>query len=663
MKFALSSVKITNFRQYKGTQTLDFKNDKIKNVAIILGKNGAGKSNILNAITWCLYGIEIHKKDDIHDSEGMPIINTTALTSLKNNQSTYAEVIVQLDTSIGSWTIKRRIDGGKDALGDPSVNELSTLTVVHPVGRQDKIDTGEDTQILINNVLPEALKSFFFIDGEQLREFFKISTPDKIAEAIDIVSQLELVYKSEEHLEKYENALRRNVKSTTPQLQNVQRNIELTQQSMEKIRKIIEEFEKNQKKDHKELIIVKEYLKNHSSSVVSKLEEERQTIEIDIKKLKDTISKKETQRNGYLVEIAPFIYLKKEIDQTYKIIEDKVEKGELPPRIKETFIRELLEKGRCICGNELAGEARKTLEEYSKKVSLSEVSEISIIGKTTISEIQSSIQEFPEKVDEMNDEIKDLVEQLEGKERRLEHISDEIKGFNLSEIRRYEDRREELDKLIAKNEQLFLMNKGELEACENTLTDLKSDEEKELSKDKKNTILKNKLTLVHSALNVLKNTEKIIKTKIRKQVEKSINQNFKTLIRKKDAFKSISIDENYEVRVQHKDGYNAINDLSAGEYLILGLSFMSSLMTISGFQAPVIIDTPLGKIDDEHREYITTELPKFLSGTQLILLVTPTEYDENVKKNLRQFLLNENFYQIFENISQTESTVGRSNAS
>ena len=59
---------------------------------------------------------------------------------------------------------------------------------------------------------------------------------------------------------------------------------------------------------------------------------------------------------------------------------------------------------------------------------------------------------------------------------------------------------------------------------------------------------------------------------------------------------------------------------------------MSALMTISGFHAPVIIDTPLGKIDDEHREQITTELPKFLQGTQLILLVTPTEYDDTVRK-------------------------------
>ena len=173
MKYAFSSISICNYRQYNGTQVLDFKFDKTKNVSLILGKNGAGKSNLLNAITWCLYGIEIHKTKDKYDSKGMPVINTSALKNLKNDQTITAEVIIHLITDTGSWTIKRTLDGGKSALGDFYFDDSSKLTVIHPVNGQDKIEKGDDTQILINNLLPEALKNFFFIDGEQLREFFK----------------------------------------------------------------------------------------------------------------------------------------------------------------------------------------------------------------------------------------------------------------------------------------------------------------------------------------------------------------------------------------------------------------------------------------------------------------------------------------------------------
>ena len=66
MQFKISSIEITNFRQYEGTQEVNLKFDKTKNVSIIIGNNGAGKSNFLNAITWCLF-IEIHENKNVED--------------------------------------------------------------------------------------------------------------------------------------------------------------------------------------------------------------------------------------------------------------------------------------------------------------------------------------------------------------------------------------------------------------------------------------------------------------------------------------------------------------------------------------------------------------------------------------------------------------------
>jgi len=145
LRFAISSIILTNYRQFQGTQTLNFSFDKKKNVVVVLGKNGAGKSNILNALTWCFYGIEVHKDELAQETGGMPIINVTELEALKPNQSTYAEVLVNIETDIGPWTIKRRIEGGRTALGKMYLDPPK-LTVIYPVGGQDKIVEGEETQ-------------------------------------------------------------------------------------------------------------------------------------------------------------------------------------------------------------------------------------------------------------------------------------------------------------------------------------------------------------------------------------------------------------------------------------------------------------------------------------------------------------------------------------
>ena len=657
MRFSISSITLTNYRQFQGEQTLNFSFDKNKNVIVVLGKNGAGKSNILNALTWCFYGIEVHKDEVTQDNSGMPIINVTELETLKPNQSTYAEVLVNIETDIGPWTVKRRIEGGKTALGkmyfDPP-----RLTVIHPVGGQDKIAEGEETQRLINNLLPEALRNFFFIDGEQLREFFKYSSPKEVATAIDNVSQLDLVFKAAGNLTKYERELRKNVKATTPQLEAVQQQIEILQRNIEEKESLIQKTKADIEKDSLELVQVEEYLRKHNDASVAALQHERDTLDADVKILKQNLQDEEINRNSYLVDIAPFIFLKSEVETAYQLIQHRVDKGELPPRIKETFVRELIERGRCICGNELIGDAKRELEAYSTQLALSELSEVSISGKTTIETILADIDNFPCRIDKYSEKIDQFKDHFDQKMRRLEYISEEMKVHNIDEIRRYEERRRQLTSALSRKEQLLMMYRREIEVLNTALTGKLEQEKKELSKDKKNTQLRTKLQLVEDALATLADTEYIVKAKIRSQVEKSTKENFLTLIRKKTAFTDVQIDENFNVKIIHSHGYNAINDLSAGEYMILGLSFMSALMTISGFHAPVIIDTPLGKIDDEHREYITTELPKFLSGTQLALLVTPTEYDNNVRHNLQEHLLPDNFFEIAENETKTISEVG-----
>ncbi|MBT8508697.1 hypothetical protein AZH53_09800 [Methanomicrobiaceae archaeon CYW5] len=655
MKSFIQSIELNNYRQYYGTQKIDFTYQQDKNVCLVHGRNGAGKSNFLNAITWCLYGIEAHKQNDKATPDSMPLINTRALEELRPGQTVAAEVTILLSADGRPWSITRSREIGKSALGFMEKSYTDKIRVIYEENGQNKVIDTPDAQVLINNILPEALRSFFFIDGEQLREFFKVSSPRKIAAAIDQVSQLDILYRVAASLDLSEKKLRKSARSNNPKVQELEKRLELIENNITKSQTGIIDFE--QKKDdlEGEKILVDDYLQNYSHKNISRLAQERDLVKKDISALDNDIAVDVADRNAFLVDKAPFIYLKDTIEASYDIIQSKVERGVLPPPIRENLIGELLEKGECICGTQLNEETRQNLTEYAKSLQYSEYAEKGVEGKYALTTILNDIKKFPEMIDEKNAKIDKLMERREEKIRREIQIGEEIEGYNIDEIKLKEQRLKELNSSISHYGLKVLGLQEELKRLFEMKEKLKEEWESETRKEKEFEKIKIKLKFVQDAKKILSNTESIIKGKIRTQVETNTKKNFMTLIRKKNAFSDIDIDDSYQVRISHVNGYNAINDLSAGEYMILGLSFMSSLMTISGFQAPVIIDTPLGKIDDEHRDYITNELPKFLRGTQLMLLVTPTEYDQHVEHNLNAFLLPSNNYKIVEDGENTQS--------
>ena len=65
-------IETENYRQYGGINTIGITEDQ-KGFSVIIGENGAGKSNILNAINWCFYKKEPHqKKNQSHNDPDPP---------------------------------------------------------------------------------------------------------------------------------------------------------------------------------------------------------------------------------------------------------------------------------------------------------------------------------------------------------------------------------------------------------------------------------------------------------------------------------------------------------------------------------------------------------------------------------------------------------------
>ena len=120
------------------------------------------------------------------------------------------------------------------------------------------------------------------------------------------------------------------------------------------------------------------------------------------------------------------------------------------------------------------------------------------------------------------------------------------------------------------------------------------------------------------------------------ELQQTVADCFNHLVRKEDVLHSISIDPStFKVTLHDRRG-NAIpkEELSSGEKQIYAISILWGLAKTSGRPLPVIVDTPLGRLDSDHRRnLIQNYFPN--AGHQVILLSTDTEVDENLYAELQ----------------------------
>lgn len=114
---------------------------------------------------------------------------------------------------------------------------------------------------------------------------------------------------------------------------------------------------------------------------------------------------------------------------------------------------------------------------------------------------------------------------------------------------------------------------------------------------------------------------------------------YKLLSSKSGLIKDLQIDDKtYEITIRDRNGQEMKKSgLSAGEKEIFAVSLLWGLAQTSQLNLPIIIDTPLSRLDSAHRDNIVNKyFPN--AAEQVIILSTDTEIDNNYFKTLETYL-------------------------
>ena len=156
----LQSLRLKNFRQYKGEQIIHFSTDPQKNVTVILGKNTFGKTTLLQAFNWCFYQkVQLDNPDQL--------LNYDVAENLPNGGA--AEVLVEISLIHNSvkytiTTMQEYTRTGATVKGQkPNVK----LCYEKEDGQTEPVKP-ERIRGAIQSILPEDLSEFFFFDTERV---------------------------------------------------------------------------------------------------------------------------------------------------------------------------------------------------------------------------------------------------------------------------------------------------------------------------------------------------------------------------------------------------------------------------------------------------------------------------------------------------------------
>ena len=198
----INRLEMYNFRQYIGHQFVDFSTDPEKNVTVLIGINTSGKTTIVRAFEWCLYGKNGFEDPVLLNSEVRVNMNVGDV------QDTWVSVNFTHDNR--EYTLRRLFkyvcserkvasDGTIEVSLNKKPEEKLTLEYLQSDGQtKTPIDRSNITESM-DRVLPRDLSDYFFFGGERISS---IANRTDLSKAVRGLMRLDVLENARDHLGK-----------------------------------------------------------------------------------------------------------------------------------------------------------------------------------------------------------------------------------------------------------------------------------------------------------------------------------------------------------------------------------------------------------------------------------------------------------------------------
>lgn len=625
-----------NFRQFKGLTKIDFSCDSQKNVSIILGDNTYGKTTLLQAFNWCFYG----KTAFNESSNNTPLLNLELINVMDEGSYQNVEVEIVLLHDNTEYKITRSqqycIKGGE--LISPSTTKVK-LSYKQPDGQTEVVPSMQISKI-INNILPEDLSTYFFFDTERVNN---ISQRKDVSESVKGLLGLSVMENAIHHLGS--KTLKRSVIGNyysnmdhegNEKAKNALIEIQSAEDKKEAIEKRIQECNTQIKQYEDRAIMLEDTLRENEAT--KQLQEKKEVLEGCVQADENRLDE---SRNIYLTKfsqgalsffIQPLLARAEDILRSVNI-EDKGVTD-----ITQSSIKELLARGKCICGCELkeGDEAYNHLIEELSYVPPESIGTTVRLFRDKLNTISKPAVYYPNELHTHYIENCQLLERIQENVDVIDDISERIKGKE--NIGRYEQELREAKKRIrelnSKKEDL-IRDTGKQQKL---IEQYKKLNDSTMAATDKNKEINNLMEWAEKIRDWLKETYSAKEVEIREALEIRVNEIFNKMYH---GHRRVSIDDKYNVSLLTSVSDKEVESgESEGSNRVKNFAFIGGLVSLakdklrtgdneddfilSAEPYPLVMDAPFSNADEKHTENISKVLPE--TAEQIIMFVMKKDW-------------------------------------
>jgi DNA sulfur modification protein DndD len=675
----VKSIELNNYRLYKGKNKVVFPNGNNKNLYLISGENGFGKTTFLHSLLWCLYGRlmadidETFRKEMTNGGYNSTVINNlNHICRQKLNaevtQSTLAKIKKQgysIDTEfVKEWSQYAVTMDFTDVL-IPSIpcqslkitrsfdflREEETVDILID-GVPNELTTEIGHEIFINDfVLNKDIARFFFFDSEKIVSLAETNTIEEKRKLCSAYNEVLGVKKYEDLKKNLENMrLRFRRKSDDVDSRNKLNSLLYKQKSLN------ETIAEQQTADFdSQLVLLKkedealqmQLLREGNGTTLEELNRQEAVLETTRKKDADY-----KQQIKQFLEYAPFAISGKLLQQTkiqlerdFNILQsqnDVRNQNELLLNIsyemQETFNAiSIPEKYK----PQLINSFHEIVAKYQNHAT--EETPLLYVSKEDFDEFFSVysniITTYRVEFEHLADDYRKNKQVMERTARNISNMHSKENDSVIKSIRKQKNESErkiaELEQKIRQlHEERGAINK-DFAVASRQVSELSKKVSVDDSDSKKDKVAEQLISELNTFLVSLKKEKK-------SALERRIKTTMNNLMHKTDFIGNVDVvvaDDVIDINLYAASG-NIIKkeSLSKGEQQLYATSLLKALVEESGIQFPVFIDSPLQKFDKSHANKIITEFYPTVSKQVVLFPLLHKELTENELETMNPYI-------------------------